>query len=88
MDQKIRFCNTSDGVRLAYAVHGAGPPLVKASNWLTHLELDWESGVWRHWLEELGRTNTVIRYDLRGCGMSDRDVDDLSLDRWVADLER
>ena len=87
MDQEIRFCITSDGVRLAYAVHGTGPPLVKASNWLTHLELDWESGVWRHWLEELGRTNTVIRYDLRGCGMSDRDVDDLSLDRWVADLE-
>jgi len=86
LDQEIRFCVASDGVRLAYAMHGSGPPLVKASNWLTHLELDWESGVWRHWLEELGRTNTVIRYDQRGCGMSDRDVEDLSLERWILDL--
>ena len=87
MDQKIRFCTASDGVRLAYAVHGRGPPLVKASNWLTDLEFDWESQVWRHWLEGLGRTNTVIRYDLRGCGMSDRAVGELSLERWVLDLE-
>jgi len=87
LDQKIRFCTASDGVRLAYAVHGRGPPLVKASNWLTDLEFDWESQVWRHWLEGLGRTNTVIRYDLRGCGMSDRDVGELSLERWVLDLE-
>ena len=60
---------------------------MKASNWLTHLEFDWESEVWRHWLEALGQTNTVIRYDLRGCGMSDRDVGELSLDRWLLDLE-
>jgi pimeloyl-ACP methyl ester carboxylesterase/DNA-binding CsgD family transcriptional regulator len=87
LNQEIRFCVASDGVRLAYAKHGSGRPLVKVSNWLSHLEVDWESRVWRHWLEELGRTNTVIRYDLRGCGMSDRDVGDLSLDRWVLDLE-
>jgi pimeloyl-ACP methyl ester carboxylesterase/DNA-binding CsgD family transcriptional regulator len=87
LDQEIRFCAAPDGVRLAYAKHGGGPPLVKASNWLTHLEFDWQSGVWRHWLEELGRANTVIRHDLRGCGMSDRDVGALSLDRWVLDLE-
>jgi pimeloyl-ACP methyl ester carboxylesterase/DNA-binding CsgD family transcriptional regulator len=87
VDQQIRFCTTSDGVRLAYAVHGRGPPLVKASNWLTHLEFDWESPVWRHWLEDLGRTHTVIRHDMRGCGMSDRDVDELSLERWVNDLD-
>ncbi len=86
MDQEIRFCAASDGVRLAYAKHGRGPALVKASNWLTHLEFDWESPVWRHWLEGLGRTNTVVRYDLRGCGMSDRDVGELSLERWVLDL--
>jgi pimeloyl-ACP methyl ester carboxylesterase/DNA-binding CsgD family transcriptional regulator len=87
LEQEIRFCAASDGVRLAYAKHGRGPALVKASNWLTHLEFDWESPVWRHWLEGFGRTNTVIRYDLRGCGMSDRDVSDLSLQRWVLDLE-
>jgi pimeloyl-ACP methyl ester carboxylesterase/DNA-binding CsgD family transcriptional regulator len=87
LDQEIRFCVASDGVRLAYAKHGTGPVLVKASNWLTHLEFDWDSRVWRHWLEQLGRTHTVIRSDLRGCGMSDRDVDELSLERWVLDLE-
>ncbi len=87
MKQEIRFCVASDGVRLAYAKHGSGPPLVKASNWLTHLEFDWDSPVWRHWLEELGRTNTVIRHDIRGCGMSDRDAGDMSLERWVLDLE-
>jgi hypothetical protein len=87
LKQEIRFCVASDGVRLAYAKHGGGPPLVKASNWLTHLEFDWGSPVWRRWLEELGRTNTVIRYDFRGCGLSDRDAGDLSLERWVLDLE-
>ena len=87
MEQEIRFCTASDGVRLAYAKHGRGPSLVKASNWLTHLEFDWESEVWRHWLEALGQTNTVVRYDLRGCGMSDRDAGELSLNRWGLDLE-
>ena len=86
MDQEIRFCTASDGVRLAYAKHGRGPPLVKASNWLTHLEFDWESQIWRHWLEGLGRTHTVIRHDQRGCGMSDRQVGELSLEHWVSDL--
>jgi pimeloyl-ACP methyl ester carboxylesterase/DNA-binding CsgD family transcriptional regulator len=86
LDQEIRFCAASDGVQLAYAKHGRGTPLVKASNWLTHLEFDWESPVWRHWLDGLGQTNTVIRYDLRGCGMSDREVGELSLERWVLDL--
>ena len=75
-------------MRLAYAKHGRGPPLVKASNWLTHLEFDWESPVWRHWLEALGQSDTVIRYDLRGCGMSDRGVAELSLERWALDLAK
>ena len=87
MRQEIRFCTTSDGVRLAFAVHGSGPPLVKAVNWLTHLEFDWESPVWRHWLVALGAGHTVVRYDERGCGLSDRDVPVPDLARWVADLE-
>ena len=87
MDQRIRFCASRDDVRIAYAVHGKGPPLVRAATWLTHLEFDWDSPVWRHWLSELGTTNTVVRYDERGCGLSDRDVGDLSLDSWVDDLE-
>ena len=87
MRQEIRFCTTPDGVRLAFAKHGSGPPLVKAANWLTHLEFDWESPVWRHWLVALGKRHTVVRYDERGCGLSDRDVPVPDLERWVADLE-
>ncbi len=87
VDQQIRFCVAPDGVRLAWARHGSGSPIVKAANWLTHLEFDWESPVWRHWLEGLGQDHTLIRHDERGCGLSDRDVTALSLDRWVADLE-
>jgi len=87
LEQRIRFCTASDGVRIAYATSGAGPPLVKPANWLTHLEYDWESPVWRHWLRELSRDRTLVRYDERGSGLSDRDVPDLSFDAWVRDLE-
>lgn len=86
-NQKIRFCRAHDGVRIAYATSGSGPPLVKTANWLTHLEYDWNSPVWRHWLRELGHAHTLIRYDERGCGLSDHDVTDVSLDAWVRDLE-
>lgn len=85
--QRIRFCRSDEGVTIAYASHGSGPPLVKVANWLTHLDHDWASPVWRHWLEEFGARHEVIRYDERGCGLSDRDVDDFSLDAWVRDLE-
>jgi pimeloyl-ACP methyl ester carboxylesterase len=76
-----------DGVSIAYADHGGGPTLVKAANWLTHLEFDWRSPVRRHWLEELARGHRVVRYDERGCGLSDREVEEFSLDGFVADLE-
>lgn len=85
-EQRIRFCTAADGVRIAYATHGTGPPLVKAANWLTHLEFDWDSPVWKHWLDELGRGHLLVRYDERGCGLSDRDADDLSLDAHVSDF--
>ena len=85
--QDIRFCTASDGVRIAYATSGAGPPLVKPANWITHLEYDWESPVWRHWLRELSREHTLIRYDERGCGLSDREVPNLAFETWVHDLE-
>lgn len=85
--QEIRFCTSTDGVRIAYATVGSGPPLVKAANWLSHLEFDWDSPVWLHWLRELSRTHTLIRYDERACGLSDWDVEDYSLDAWVRDLE-
>jgi pimeloyl-ACP methyl ester carboxylesterase/DNA-binding CsgD family transcriptional regulator len=87
VDQQIRFCTAPDGVRIAYAEHGSGPPLVRAANWLTHLEFDWRSPVWRHWLAELGRGRTVYRYDERCCGLSDWDAADISLEAWISDLE-
>lgn len=87
LQQEIRFCRSADGVRIAYATAGAGPPLVKAANYLTHLEHDWNGPVWRHWLQELAAQHTLVRYDERGCGLSDRDVSDFSLDAWVRDLE-
>jgi pimeloyl-ACP methyl ester carboxylesterase/DNA-binding CsgD family transcriptional regulator len=85
--QRTQFCRSSDGVELAFGVHGRGPPVVKAANWMTHLERDWESPVWKHWLTALGEDHTVIRYDERGCGLSDRGECELTLERWTADLE-
>ena len=87
MEQQIRFCHSADGVRVAYATTGNGPPLVKAANYLTHLEHDWNGPVWRHWLEGLGQHHTLVRYDERGCGLSDWDVSNYSIDAWVQDLE-
>jgi pimeloyl-ACP methyl ester carboxylesterase/DNA-binding CsgD family transcriptional regulator len=86
-DQRIQFATGRDGTRIAYATHGAGPPLVRAAHWLTHLQYDWESPIWRPWLTELGRRFTMIRYDERGCGLSDWHATDFSLDAWVEDLE-
>lgn len=85
--QRIRYVRTADGVQLAWAEAGAGPVIIKAANWLTHLEYEWESPVWRHWLRFFSNNFRYIRYDERGCGMTDRNVGDLSLDRWVADVE-
>src|SRR5262249_61030469 len=84
--QQIRFCESTDGVRIAYAVCGDGPPLVKVGHWITHVELDWDSHIWRPWLSPLARRHTLIRYDFRGCGMSDRHTGHLSFDRLVDDL--
>src|SRR5271157_2548315 len=85
--QTIKYSRAPDGVRLAYAISGSGPFLVKSGNWMNHLEYDWESPIWRHVLRGLSREHTLIRYDARGNGMSDWDVDRLSLDAWVTDLE-
>lgn len=87
MDQQIRFCQARDGVRIAYATIGGGPPLVKTANWMSHLEFDWQSPVWRHLLDELASDRLLVRYDERASGLSDWDVEDISLDAWVSDLE-
>jgi DNA-binding winged helix-turn-helix (wHTH) protein/pimeloyl-ACP methyl ester carboxylesterase len=86
---RVRFCTTPDGVSLAFATTGDGPPLVKVANWLTHIEYDEQSPIWRHLLRELSRDHTLVRYDERGCGLSDRDLDEasFSLEAWVRDLE-
>ena len=85
--QKIHFCTASDGVRIAFATVGDGPPLVKTANWLNHLEYDWESPIWSHLLQAMASEHRLIRYDARGNGLSDRDVDEISFDAFVRDLE-
>jgi len=87
MDQSIRFCTTADGVRLAYAMSGDGPPLVMSATWLTHLEHQWRSLAWRPWLDAFTSEHKVLRHDSRGCGLSDRNIGELSFETWVRDLE-
>lgn len=85
--QEVHFCTTSDGVRIAYAEVGHGPPLIKAGNWLNHLEYDWKSPIWSPFLHTLAAERRLIRYDARGNGLSDWEVEDLSLEAFVRDLE-
>jgi pimeloyl-ACP methyl ester carboxylesterase len=87
--QEIRYCRTKDGVNIAYATVGKGYPLMKAANWLNHLEYEWDSPIWRHWISELTRHHSLIRYDERGNGLSSWDVQgkEMSLAAWVRDLE-
>jgi pimeloyl-ACP methyl ester carboxylesterase/DNA-binding CsgD family transcriptional regulator len=87
MNQEVRFCRSFDGVRLAYAVSGEGPPLVMSATWLTHLEHQWRSIAWRPWLDALVPGHQLLRYDTRGCGLSDRDASDLSFESWIRDFE-
>jgi pimeloyl-ACP methyl ester carboxylesterase len=85
--QQIRYCRSPDGVQIAFAISGSGPPILRAAHWMSHLQYEWESEVWRHWIDALSAENTLIRYDERGNGLSDWDVSDLSFAAMVADLE-
>ena len=85
--QKVRYCAARDGTKLAFATTGEGPPLVKTANWLNHIEHDWDSPLWRHWIQEFSNRNQLIRYDERGNGLSDWDTPELSLDAFVDDLK-
>ncbi len=87
MRNAVSFTTSVDGTQIAWSRHGSGPPLVRVATWLTHLDHDWSSPVWSRWLEELGKRFTVIRYDERGSGLSDRDPPAYGLDQWVEDLE-
>jgi pimeloyl-ACP methyl ester carboxylesterase/DNA-binding winged helix-turn-helix (wHTH) protein len=85
--QEIQFCVARDGARIAYASVGSGPPLLKTANWLSHLEYDWQSPIWTHLLQALAAKHRLIRYDARGNGLSDWEIDDISFDAFVQDLE-
>jgi pimeloyl-ACP methyl ester carboxylesterase/DNA-binding CsgD family transcriptional regulator len=84
--QRVRYVTASDGTRLAWAESGEGPLIVKAANWLTHLEYEWESPLWKHWIRFFSSHWRLVRYDERGCGMSDWREGSLSLDQWADDL--
>ena len=84
--QQVRFCKSFDGTKIAYAVSGEGPPVVMMPSWLTHLEYQWRSAAWQPWLEALASRYTLVRYDPRGCGLSDRNIDGLTFDTWVRDF--
>src|SRR5262244_2487093 len=83
----IRFCTANDGARIAYSVMGEGPPIVNTATWMSHLQFDSESPIWRHWIEGLAAQNRLVRYDERGSGLSDREVGDLSFEAMLLDLE-
>ncbi len=85
--QDVRFCRSRDGVRIAFAICGRGSPLMRAAHWMSHLKYDWESPVWQHWMRALSETTTLVRYDQRGNGLSDRDVGNLAFGAMVEDLE-
>ncbi len=87
IEQQVKFCTSLDGCNIAYTVIGKGPPLVKAPNWLNHLEYDWQSPIWRHMLQALSRDNSLVRFDQRGSGLSDREVPEISFETMVRDLE-
>ena len=87
MKQQIRYCTTSDGARIAYAATGTGTPVVRTSHWLTHLEHDFTSPVWRHVMLGFARNHQLVRYDSRGEGMSQRDCPEVSFEGWMKDLE-
>ena len=87
LEQRIQFARASDGARMEYATVGQGPPLVRAAHWITHLDYEWDTPIWRHWMEGLSRGRTLVRYDERGCGLSDQDPGEVSMDAFVRDLE-
>ena len=87
VEHRVSFTTSFDGTRIAFAIAGDGPPLVKVGNYMGHVEYDWDSPVWAHWLEELTRDHTLIYYDERGSGLSDWNAEDVSFEAWVRDLE-
>ena len=84
---RIRFCTSRDGTRIAYAICGSGPMLMRAPHWMSSINLEWDSPVWRHWLTLLARHHTLIQFDQRGCGLSDREGVEFSFEKFAEDFE-
>jgi len=87
LGQRIAFVRSKGTANIAYALSGAGPPLVRAGTWLTHVQHDWGSPLWSHWLRFMSSRHTLVRYDPRGCGLSQAEIPDITFDGWVEDLE-
>ncbi len=87
LEQEIQSFTTSDGVRIAYTIGGSGPPLVRAIDWLNHLDFEWKNPFRRLWFSQIMRHNMLLRYDQRGSGLSDWNVDDFSFERSLSDFE-
>jgi len=85
--EQIRFCISRDGTCIAFGTNGEGPPLLWVQHWAHHLNFDHDGPVWRPWLEMLARNHTLVRYDWRGCGLSDRERVEFSLEKYVEDLD-
>jgi pimeloyl-ACP methyl ester carboxylesterase len=86
LSQQVTFCTAADGVQIACASIGEGPALLKAPNWLNHIEYEWRSPVWGPFLRELARHRRLVRFDQRGNGLSDWDVEEISEDAMIADM--
>jgi pimeloyl-ACP methyl ester carboxylesterase/DNA-binding CsgD family transcriptional regulator len=87
LPQQFRFCTSRDGARIAYSTCGAGPLLIRTPQLVSHLQYDWDSVVWRHWLSLFASRHTLVSYDSRGCGLSDREGVEFSFERYIEDLE-
>ncbi len=85
--EQVRFCTSRDGTRIAYATSGSGPPLVWVGGWVHHFTLDWDSPIWHPWLSLVARRHTLVRYDWRGCGLSDRNEVEFSFEKFVEAVE-
>jgi len=86
MTQTVRYTSSPDGTQIAYAISGTGPPLMRAGHFLTHIEKDWHSSVFRPYIAALSERHALIRYDQRGTGLSETNVDDLSIEAYANDL--
>ncbi|HJX60929.1 MAG TPA: adenylate/guanylate cyclase domain-containing protein [Dehalococcoidia bacterium] len=88
MEPRIQYAQTTDGVSIAFWTLGEGAPLVEMPTIpVSHIQMEWQIPEWRRWYEPLARTRTVVRYDCRGAGLSDRDVTDFSLEAQLLDLQ-